>query len=226
MDKDIREIFYNLEKISDKWDPYFDVYMKHLSKFIDKKPTILEIGVQNGGSIDMWLEYFGEGTTVVGVDVLPECKQLSYPDNVEIFIGDQADVNFWDTVLTKYSEFDIIIDDGGHTMRQQIVTLDKMFPALKEGGVFICEDAHTSYMPGWGGQMNSKTTFMSYAQRLTDYMTREFIPPGFISKKTQAIFGNSLNSMSFYHSMVVFEKTTQKPFNRVYSHDKRLPTNT
>jgi len=224
--KDIREIFYNLEKISDKWDPYFDVYMKHLSKFIDKSPTILEIGVQNGGSIDMWLEYFGPGTTVVGVDVVPECKQLKYPENVEIFIGDQADVNFWDTVLTKYNEFDIIIDDGGHTMQQQIVTLDKMFPALKEGGVFICEDTHTSYMPGWGGQYGNKATFMSYAQRLSDYMTKEYIPPGFISKKTQSIFGNSLTSMSFYNSMVVFEKEKQKEFKRVFSHDRKLPTNT
>jgi len=34
MSKSIREIFYSLEKISDKWDPYFDVYEKHLSRFI------------------------------------------------------------------------------------------------------------------------------------------------------------------------------------------------
>lgn len=217
MDKDIREIFYNLEKVSDKWDPYFDVYMKHLSKFIDRKPVVLEIGVQNGGSIDMWLEYFGHDSTIVGVDILPECKSLSYPDNVEIFIGDQSDVNFWNEVLEKYKQFDIIIDDGGHTMKQQIVTLEKMFPFLNQGGVYICEDTHTSYHRDWGGQYGDKTTFMSYSQKMTDYLTKEYVPKGFISKKTENIFHNDIDCISFYNSMVVFEKNMQKPFHRVFS---------
>jgi 23S rRNA U2552 (ribose-2'-O)-methylase RlmE/FtsJ len=224
MHKDIREIFYSLEKISDKWDPYFDVYEKHLSKFVGKAPRVLEIGVQNGGSIDMWLKYFGEGTTVVGIDVNPKCLTLSYPNTVEIVLGDQGDENFWKEFLLTHTNFDIVIDDGGHTMRQQIVTLDCVFPHLNEGGVFICEDTHTSYFEDWGGQINKNSTFLHYAKKLTDYLNKMHIPTGFISKKTINTFGDSLNSMSFYNSAVVLEKQLNKPFERVFSHGT-MPNN-
>lgn len=219
MYKDIRKIFYSLEKISDKWDPYFDVYERHLAKFIDRAPRVLEIGVQNGGSIDMWLQYFGPGTTVVGIDVDPNCLQHSYPADVEIVIGDQGSVEFWQKFMQTHSDFDIVIDDGGHSMQQQIVTLEQMYPRLNQGGVFLVEDTHTSYMQPWGGQVNGKNTFLAYAKSLTDYLNQEHIPPGFISRKTMSVFGNSLSSMSFYNSVVVFEKQTVKPFTRVFSHD-------
>ena len=215
---DLREIFYSLEKISDKWDPYFDVYEKHFARFIGKSPKILEIGVQNGGSIDMWIQYFGEGTQIVGIDVLPQCAELQYPENVEIIIGDQSSNDFWDGFLSNHTDFDIVIDDGGHTMIQQIVTLNRVFPHVKDGGVFLCEDTHTSYWKDWGGGWNSPKTFLYYAKELTDYINKEHLVPGYISKNSLRIFKNELNSIAFYNSMVVFEKQTLKPFGRVFSH--------
>jgi SAM-dependent methyltransferase len=216
---DIRTIFYNLEKVSDKWDTYFDVYEKHLSRFRDKSPTILEIGVQRGGSIEMWQKYLGKGTKVIGIDILPECQSLQYDGDVDIIIGDQSSESFWDDVLSKYGEFDIVIDDGGHTMMQQIVTINRVFPKVRDGGVFICEDTHTSYWSDWGGQFNKKGTFLDYAKELTDYINKEHIQKGFISKKKIDIFEDKLNSISFYNSAVVFEKQTVKPFKRVFSYD-------
>lgn len=215
--KNIREIFYSLDKISDKWDPYFDVYERYLSKYIDQSPRVLEIGVQNGGSIDMWLEYFGPGVEIVGIDITPECKDLPYPSNVEIVIGDQSSTEFWDKFLKSRQPFDIIVDDGGHTMTQQITSLYCLFPHLKSGGIYMCEDTHTSYWPSHDGRMNDPSTFQSCAKNLTDYLNREHIEPGFISKKLINIFSNELNSIHFYNSMVVLEKQTMKPFTRVFS---------
>jgi hypothetical protein len=37
---------------------------------------------------------------------------------------------------------DVIIDDGGHTTEQQIVTFEELFPILNPGGVYLCEDIH------------------------------------------------------------------------------------
>lgn len=219
--RDIREIFYSLEKISDKWDPYFDVYDTHLSHFRGRAPRVLEIGIQRGGSVDMWYEYFGKGTKVVAVDIDPACKQLNYDgDFAEVYIGDQADPEFWNMLLSEQDKFDIVIDDGGHTMRQQIVTIEKVFPHVVDGGVFICEDTHTSYHRDWGGQVNSPTTFLHYAKTLTDYLNIEHIPYGFISKRMQHIYGTKLQSISFYNSAVVFHKQEVKPFKRVFSNDR------
>lgn len=48
-------------------------------------------------------------------------------------------------IETVGQDFDIIIDDGGHTMNQQITSFKILFPALKSGGIYVIEDLHTSY---------------------------------------------------------------------------------
>ena len=215
----LKQIFYSLDKVSDKWTSYFDVYERHLGSFQNTQPHVLEIGVQRGGSVDMWLEYFGQGTTVLGVDIDPACKQLQYPPNVEIAIGDQASAVFWQQTLANRPLFDVIVDDGGHTMTQQIVSLECLWSHLKPGGVYVCEDTHTSYWPNWGGGFDHPRSFQTYAKRLTDLLNRQHIARGMINQRLIEIFGTSLTGVYFYNSQVVLEKGTVQPFERVFSRE-------
>jgi len=208
----LKDIFWNLEKGSTKWSGYFDVYEKHLSKFVGKAPRILEIGVLGGGSIEMWLKYFGPGTEVVGVDINPECKNYVYDGKVEIVMGDQGDPEFWNGFLVNERGFDIIIDDGSHVMHHQVTTLNKLFPALYNGGVYICEDTHTSYWPQpWGGVFRGAGTFTEHSKRTTDVINQQHFQRSPISQEVLDTYHN-LYSVSFYNSMVVFEKEALKPF--------------
>lgn len=90
-----------------KWVHYFDIYEQHFERFRGKSPTMLEIGVAGGGSLEMWREYFGPGTKIVGIDIEPACKAHEQA-NIEIFIGNQADTNLLDDILGKYPEIDIV----------------------------------------------------------------------------------------------------------------------
>lgn len=70
-----------------------------------------------------------------------------------VVTGDQGDP----AVLQKFiadhgTDFDIIIDDGGHTMVQQILSLQILWQAIKPGGMYFCEDLETSWVAGYGGQ--------------------------------------------------------------------------
>ena len=76
-----------------KWIHYFDIYERHFSRFRNKEVVILEIGVFQGGSLQMWKEYFGDKAKIYGVDIEPQCKTLE-EENVKIFIGSQSDRNF------------------------------------------------------------------------------------------------------------------------------------
>lgn len=206
----IEELFDNTDKSSTKWTGYFDVYERHLSKFVDKAPKILEIGVLGGGSIELWLKYFGEGTQVIGVDIDPRCLEYKYDGNAQVIMGDQSDPAFWDEFLDKFTDFDIVIDDGSHIMEHQVLTLQKTYPHLKVGGVYICEDTHTSYWPKWNGEYDKKGTFLDYSKYLSDTMNQQH----FQQKMDPAVLKTfeNLYSMSFYNSMVVLEKEPLKLF--------------
>jgi hypothetical protein len=92
--------------------------------------------VSYGGSLHLWEKYFGEKVNVFGFDINPQCKQLE-ETNVRIFIGSKSDPMFLTEVAQFSPDMDIILEDGEHTMLQQILTFEKLFLKLKEGGVFI-----------------------------------------------------------------------------------------
>ena len=111
---------------------------------------LVEFGVGHGGSLQMWKQYFGSRARIFGVDINPDCKNLER-EQIEIFIGDQEDRRFLKYLAKQIPRIDILIDDGGHTMPQQIKTFEELFPHVDEKGLYLCEDLHTSYWPEFGG---------------------------------------------------------------------------
>jgi hypothetical protein len=77
-----------------------------------------------------------------GADV-DESTMAYQAANVTIHIGDQEDRSFWARFRRDVPLLDVIVDDGGHTPRQQQVTLEEMLPHLRAAGVYICEDIHS-----------------------------------------------------------------------------------
>lgn len=127
-----------------KWRHYFPIYHRHLERFVGRSPHVVEIGIYSGGSLPMWLNYFGEGTQVYGVDIHPDCTKHER-DGVRVFIGDQADPSFWERFVAEVPRIDVVVDDGGHQPDQQITTLRCLLPHIEPGGVYICEDTHNTW---------------------------------------------------------------------------------
>ncbi len=113
----------------DKQPHFFNVYNKHFSKFIGKNVTILEIGVRDGASLELWRDFFGSNCKVYGIDINPKCKELE-TEQTEIFIGNSEDRNFLRSIKEKVPQIDIFIDDGGHKMNQQIIAFEEFYPHL------------------------------------------------------------------------------------------------
>jgi Methyltransferase domain len=142
-----------------KWQHYFDIYHRHFAAFRGRAVHVLEIGVYSGGSLDMWRDYFGPQAQIYGVDIEPACRAYEC-DGVRIFIGDQADRNFWRRLRQEGLTLDIVIDDGGHQTQQQIASFEELLPSLRPGGVYLCEDVHgagnpfASYIHGLAHRLN------------------------------------------------------------------------
>ena len=217
MSKFLKFCFNSAKHPSDKWEPYFAVYHRHLESYSHSAVNLVEVGVQKGGSLDMWSTYFRHpATTITGIDVDPECSNLVYDDRrVSVVIGDQGKAEFWDEYLKKSDKIDVFIDDGGHFMDQQILTFEKVFPKLSLGGVYICEDCHTSYMSYNGGGLNRPTSFIEYAKSYVDVIHWEWKEQYNTELERRWKIGKDLTSVHFYDSMVVFEKHGKKEMRRV-----------
>lgn len=105
---------------------------------------LLEIGVDRGASLRAWSEFFSEAK-IVGVDVNPECSSVAI-DRCNVVIGDQSDPEFWKRFKSQYgSEWEIIIDDGGHQADQMITSFGCLWPCVVGGGYYAIEDLGSAY---------------------------------------------------------------------------------
>lgn len=94
------DVHNNHKRLIHKWKHYFPIYERHFKDFVYKPVTFLEIGCGQGGSLQMWKEYFGPHARIVGIDVNPKCKRFA-EDQIEIHIGDQQDQAFLQRVVDQ-----------------------------------------------------------------------------------------------------------------------------
>jgi hypothetical protein len=180
-----------------KWRHYFEVYHRHLAKFVGERTALLEVGIAGGGSLDMWRQFLGPGCDLYGVDIDPAYRK---PDDVTVFIGDQADRAFWERFRAKTPLLDIVIDDGGHAPEQQRVTLEELLPRLRPGGVYICEDVHGDDNPFLGFVYGLSRGLFAYDLEL-DAANRE---RSMTSAATP--FQSVMHSVHLYPYLVVIER--------------------
>ena len=199
----IENYFYNNEKnLIHKWDHYFEIYDRHFKKYKDKDVVLLEVGVSRGGSLQMWSDYFGKGSKFFGIDIDPRCKEFEN-ENTKIFIGSQSDRKFLGYVKDNIPPVDILIDDGGHYMNQQIILFEELFGYVKKNGVYLCEDTHSSYWLVFGGGYKRRGTFIEYSKNFIDMLN------AFHSEQSKYKINNftkSVNSIHYYDSVLVIEK--------------------
>ena len=151
----------------------------------------------------MWKHYFGEKVKVYGVDINPACLKLA-EENIEIFIGSQDDRDFLRELKAKLPPVDIVIDDGGHMMQQQIVTFEELYGLVKPDGFYVCEDLLTSYQVDYEGGYRRRDTFIEYSKSLIDQLN------AWHSEQTRWLKVNEFTRSTFalhhFDSMLVIEK--------------------
>jgi hypothetical protein len=126
-----------------KWSNALHAYQRHFGGWSGQPVNLAEVGVQSGGSIQMWKAVFGASAHIHGLDINPACTQF-VDAQTTVTIGDQADVNMWNGFFTSVSPtpLDILIDDGGHEPQQMLVTLEQAYPHTNPGGFVVIEDIH------------------------------------------------------------------------------------
>ncbi len=193
----LQKIFDLAPYSSVKYNTYFPVYEHIFQKYVGKKITFVEVGVLNGGSLFMWREFLGPQARIIGVDLNPAA--LKWNDyGFEIYIGSQSDPDFWQNFYSKVGLIDVLLDDGGHTNRQQIITVAESISHIKDGGVLVVEDIHSSYMPSFGNP--SKYSFINFSKKIIDSINSRYHS----LEKQMPLYKDSVYSVEFFESFVIF----------------------
>lgn len=179
-----------------KWQHYFSIYDRHFARFRGRQVHVLEVGVYSGGSLEMWRAYFGEGAHIYGVDIDERCRAYER-SGVRVFIGDQADPEFWTRFRAEVPVVDIVIDDGGHQLHQRRATLEALLPHIQPGGVYVCEDIHGRFNP-----------FLDYVQNLSRNL-HSWRGGSVVAGDQPTDFQQSVDSVHVYPFLVVIEKRAE-----------------
>jgi hypothetical protein len=192
---------------------YTEIYVRYFAPLKDKPIKLLEIGIYNGDSVKLWEEYF-QKAELHFVDIT--YQHINYfSRRAHYHIANQESVSDLQMLMKKTSgNFDIIIDDGGHTMTQQITSFKCLFPHVKSKGLYIIEDLHTSYWEGhYGGGSHPNTTIaflkgliddVNFVGARTGRANHSNIDPS-ISKELN-LYRTQIESIHFYDSVAIILK--------------------
>jgi Methyltransferase domain len=211
--------------LSDKWEHYLFIYEAALARFVpDGRPVrLLEIGVQNGGSLQIWSKYLPKGSALVGIDIDNKCAELVTAPNVSMYIGDATDPVWLGHALGD-SRFDVIIDDGSHRSDDIVASFEACFPRLDAGGTYIVEDLHCSYFASHGGGFRRPGAAMEWFKGLADALNVDhFESDGFEKLDSTSLerlrdLGRQIACISFFDSVVLIQKLAsekEQPYRRI-----------
>ena len=187
-------------RLTYKIKSYEPIYETFLEGYRNKEVTLVEFGVGYGGSLQMWRTYLGPEALIYGIDKDDARCYQEY--RITCIQGDQGDISFLKSLPSRIPDIDVVIDDGSHVCKHQVDTFESMFPAIKRGGLYFCEDTHTSYRDEYGGGYKREGSFIEYCKGLVDALNHresDAIPkPDFI---------NEIESISFHRSLVMVKKS-------------------
>jgi hypothetical protein len=218
----LSDLFWaHLGPVADKWEQYIPFYEAELRRYLEsQRPVVLlEIGVMNGGSLELWRKLLPPQSRVVGMDIDERCRVLQLSDGIELHIGDATQRTFVDTALGE-TRFDIIIDDGSHRSIDIIATFENLFGRLKPGGSYIVEDLHTSYWREYGGGFRTEGSSIEWAKNLVDAINADHIkntadiPSEEVAQLKE--FNKEIARIAFFDSALVVQKYLA-PKNRSFA---------
>jgi hypothetical protein len=195
---------------------YTKVYSQYFSKVKDAPIKFLEIGIFKGNSFKFWEKYFTQADLHF-IDITNQYIQY-YSKRSKYHYMDQSNIRQLREFGAEHGMFDVILDDGGHTMNQQIASFIALFPFVKSGGLYIIEDLHTSYWHSYNGSGDNgyagEGTAVGYLKNLVDHVNY----PGAVSecadinklteeqKEKMNYLRDNIESIRFYTSVCIIEK--------------------
>jgi hypothetical protein len=147
------ELIDNTKTDKNTLHSYLDLYQNLLVGKRNTAKNVLEIGICCGGSIKLWNDFF-INANIHALDIMNENEILKIMgeheiwnylkkiDKITLYPSTDAYNNdfFINNFLNKNIKFDILIDDGPHTLDSMIQFVKLYSQVMTDDGILIIED--------------------------------------------------------------------------------------
>ena len=175
MNNALKQLYREHEgKLSDKWSSYLTELDRLFALYRNRPIRLLETGVQNDGSLEIWDQYFPNARKIISCDIDQKCVALRYRRvRIAMVTGNANETNGKAKFCNMLRPLDIIIDDGSHKSSDIVRSFARYFPYLNDNGIYVAEDLHCSDWNNFEGGLHHPLSAMSFFKRLMDIINHE-----------------------------------------------------
>lgn len=200
-----QDFLTNQQRPIHKWTHYFPAYEDLFKKYRNRTCTILEIGCDKGGSLQLWKRYLGPYAQIVGLDINPDCK-VAEEEQIQIEIGSQSDPEVLASLVQRFAPFDIVIDDGSHRMGDIATTFRHLFQHVSLDGFYVVEDLHAAYWPSFEGGLGCANSFIEFSKNIIDAIHIDYIESKHDWDPFLLEVAQHTRALRITDSMIIYEK--------------------
>ena len=173
---------------------YSSIYQKYFLNIKDKNLNILELGSFYGNAAASFYCYF-KNSKIYSGDIFPDL--FSYRSNrMENFYINSSDENSLKKVILKRAlNYDIIMEDASHSLKDQIISLFMLFKTVVPGGLFICEELD---FPDTRTDMNINNEFPTLKQILLSIKNNKDFNSRYINDNDKKYFLENFKSIEIF----------------------------
>ena len=118
---------------------YSQYYEKYLDNYKNKKNIILELGSFYGNASAAFYFYFKD-SKIYGGDINPDMFKYNSKRISSFFVNSGSEDSIKKNEILKNNNFDIIVEDASHMLKDQIISLFLLFPKMNSGGIIFIEE--------------------------------------------------------------------------------------
>ena len=175
---------------------YSNFYQKYFENLKSKNLNILEIGSFHGNASAALFFYF-KNSKFFAADIYPDLFRYKSNRIKNFYVNSSNEESIQKNIIDKFSDnFDIIIEDAGHSLKDQIITLFMLFKKLNNGGLFIIEELDFPDTRKDMNLMNEKPTLREILLKFKK--EKKLLNSKYIQKNDRDNFLDSIESLEIY----------------------------
>ena len=175
---------------------YSDIYEKYFFSKKQKKNNILEIGSFYGNAAAAFFYYF-KNSKIYSGDIFPDLFRYNSERLENFYIDSSREDSLNRDLLSKNINFDIIIEDASHSLKDQIISLFMLFKKLSPEGLFIVEELD---FPETRKDMNLKNEYPDLKQILISINSNKDFNSKYINNLDKKYFLENFKTIEIFKS--------------------------